>query len=98
MNLCYTLAVSSSAKERCVVCRWIRLGVCILYPLLLSTALSFSQAYRFNRFDFAQGTNPGGIAVADFNHDGKLDATVTDEIQGTVTILLGKSDSTFVRH
>jgi hypothetical protein len=41
--------------------------------LLFVSPLSSGQAFRFNRSDFALGTNPGGVAVADFNRDGKLD-------------------------
>ncbi len=39
-------------------------------------------------------TQPNGIAVADFNGDGSLDAAVTSPSQGSVTILLGAGDGT----
>jgi YD repeat-containing protein len=38
---------------------------------------------------------PEGIAVGDFNEDGKLDLAVTNTGGGTVTILLGNGDGTF---
>jgi hypothetical protein len=54
-----------------------------------------AQSYLFSRADFIIGTNPGGVAVGDFNGDGRLDAAITDSISQTVTILLGESDGTF---
>lgn len=39
--------------------------------------------------------NPGAIATADFNGDGKLDLIASDNI-GLVSILLGKGDGTFL--
>ncbi|QHN03569.1 choice-of-anchor D domain-containing protein [Granulicella sp. WH15] len=40
---------------------------------------------------------PSGLAVADFNGDGKLDIAATDGAESTVTILLGKGDGTFTK-
>jgi FG-GAP-like repeat len=40
-------------------------------------------------------TGPTGIALGDFNHDGKLDAAVTNSGTGEVSILLGNGDGTF---
>jgi hypothetical protein len=37
----------------------------------------------------------GALVVADFTGDGKLDLAVTDQTQGTVSILLGNGDGTF---
>ena len=66
-----------------------------LLVLLLGVLPAFGQAFLFNRSDFALGTQPGGIAVADFNHDGRPDIAITDSFAQTVTILLGQSDGTF---
>ncbi|HEY1658830.1 MAG TPA: FG-GAP-like repeat-containing protein [Candidatus Sulfotelmatobacter sp.] len=41
------------------------------------------------------GTNPQGIAVDDFNQDGKEDLAVTNFASGTITILFGNGDGTF---
>jgi hypothetical protein len=43
----------------------------------------------------ATGTQPGSIALADFNGDGILDMAVTNGGDNTLTILLGKGDGTF---
>ena len=43
----------------------------------------------------ATGSAPAGIAVGDFNGDGKLDLAVTNAFDNTVTILLGNGDGTF---
>jgi type II secretory pathway component GspD/PulD (secretin) len=46
----------------------------------------------------ATGTGPAAIAVSDFNRDGNLDLAVANQTDGTVSILLGKSDGTFGAH
>jgi hypothetical protein len=43
----------------------------------------------------AVGVSPRGIAVGDFNGDGKLDMAVANEVSNTLTILLGNGDGTF---
>jgi FG-GAP-like repeat len=40
-------------------------------------------------------SHPNGLAVADFNGDGKLDLVVSDSGTGTVFILLGNGDGSF---
>jgi YD repeat-containing protein len=54
-----------------------------------TNALSFPT-----RKDFAAGTNPNQVAVADFNGDGFLDVAVTNN-SGTVSILLGDGAGNF---
>ena len=45
---------------------------------------------------YAAGANPTGIAVADFNGDGKSDmAVVNNAVAGTVGIMLSNGDGTF---
>jgi hypothetical protein len=43
----------------------------------------------------AAGTNPNFVAAADFNGDHKQDVAVTNQVGGTVTVLLGNGDGTF---
>ena len=41
------------------------------------------------------GVAPFAVAVADFNHDGKLDIVTSDEISDTVTVLLNQGNRSF---
>ena len=43
---------------------------------------------------FAVGNGPAGIATADFNGDGQPDLAISNQTDGTVSILLNKNDST----
>ncbi len=49
----------------------------------------------FPRTDFTTGTAPVGIAVSDFNADGKRDLAVVDQGSNAVSIFLGNGDGTF---
>jgi hypothetical protein len=52
--------------------------------------------------NYTVGTNPGAVAVGDLNHDGKMDLAVvnhgdlTANDNGSVSILFGKGDGTFL--
>jgi hypothetical protein len=48
--------------------------------------------------DYPVGTSADGVAVGDFNRDGKLDLVVTNYGANTVSILLGNGDGTFQAH
>jgi len=45
--------------------------------------------------NYATGSGPFAVAVADFNADGFLDLVVVNDISNTVSILLGRGDGTF---
>lgn len=46
----------------------------------------------------AVGNYPLGIALADLNHDGKLDIAVANQADSTVSVLFGNGDGTFALH
>jgi hypothetical protein len=48
--------------------------------------------------DYTAGAGPNGVAVADFNADGKLDLAVSNLSANTISILLGNGDGTFQPH
>jgi uncharacterized repeat protein (TIGR01451 family) len=69
-------------------------AICILLLLMANpanlAAIDFAAAKSY-----PVGTSPSGIAVGDFNGDGKLDIAVANTDSGTVSILLGNGDGTF---
>ncbi len=54
-----------------------------------------SAATEFTSKDYRVGHQPGVVAVADFNGDGKLDLVVLNGGSRNVSILLGNGDGTF---
>src|SRR6266478_4549635 len=45
---------------------------------------------------FTTGATPRAVTVGDLNGDGKLDLAVTNASSGTVSVLLGNGDGTFL--
>jgi len=48
-----------------------------------------AQNFLYNRAGFTIGHYPSAVAVADFNHDQKLDLAVANSADNTVSVLLG---------
>ena len=61
--------------------------------LLVASNLE-AQNYMFNRATFVTGKFPTGVALADFNGDGRRDIAVVNQNDSTISILLGKPDGT----
>ena len=55
-----------------------------------------SFLHRLQQLHFATGAAPQAVSVADFNGDGKLDLAIANYQDGSLTILLGKGDGTFM--
>jgi hypothetical protein len=56
---------------------------------------AFAQKYFFNKLELATGQSPQAVAVGDFNKDGLADFAVTNNLDNTVSVYLGKKDGTF---
>lgn len=67
------------------------LGTSTTISVLLSNPDGTYQA----AVPYTVGNNPIGIAVGDFNKDGKLDLAVANAKDGTISILLGNGNGTF---
>jgi hypothetical protein len=53
-------------------------------------------ALEFSKTVIPVGHGPGSIAVADVNHDGKLDIIVANTVDGTLDVLLGDGKGHFI--
>src|SRR5262245_7021863 len=62
----------------------------------LNIRLGFAQTVAFNpATNFPVGGHPVGVAIGDFNRDGKLDLAVANSGDNTISILLGVGNGTF---
>ena len=62
----------------------------VFFPITSPTS-----SVSLSRSDYATGSTPDSVATADFNGDGKLDLSVVNFGDNTVSILLGNGDGTF---
>src|SRR5947209_6388746 len=66
--------------------------------LLLLVSASCTHGQTPNDFDHLKlrtGREPGPVAIADFNRDGRNDIAIGNTADGTVTIYLNQGDGTF---
>jgi hypothetical protein len=66
----------------------------LLFAIQSVSTLS-AQTYIFGRADFPVNGTPVAVATGDFNGDGRVDVVSVNFTTSTVSILLGKSDTTF---
>jgi hypothetical protein len=60
-----------------------------------SKKIAAGPALEFSKTVIPVGHGPGAIAIADVNHDGKLDVIVANTVDGTVDVLLGDGKGHF---
>jgi FG-GAP-like repeat/Abnormal spindle-like microcephaly-assoc'd, ASPM-SPD-2-Hydin/FG-GAP repeat len=54
-----------------------------------------AQNYMYGQTGVQTGANPTGLAVADFNGDGRLDLATANQASNTASVILTKTDGTF---
>ncbi len=62
-----------------------------------SNRMAAGPALEFSKTVIPVGHGPGSIAIADVNHDGKLDIIVANAVDGTLDVLLGDGKGHFIR-
>jgi hypothetical protein len=67
----------------------------VLCAIATGSSSVFAQKYFFNKLEMATGQSPQSVAVGDFNRDGLSDFAVTNNLDNTVSVYLGKKDGTF---
>jgi hypothetical protein len=60
-----------------------------------SSGMAAAPASEFSETVIPVGHGPGSIAIADVNHDGRLDILVADTVDGTIEVLLGDGKGHF---
>lgn len=70
--------------------------IALIIALLFSATAAHAQTYVFGRANFPVGKEPNSLVLGDFNSDGINDIAVVNSVDNTASILLGKSDGTFI--
>jgi len=81
--------------ERCRTLQWTALILIAIAVLAMPQAVWADCPDFASAVNYPAGTTPLGVAVGDFNGDGKADLAVTDRAEDEVAIRLGNGDGTF---
>src|SRR5437660_5431067 len=73
----------------------VALSTMLFSPLAMGKVSSAGDSLAFARTDYAVGNAPLGVAIGDFNRDGKPDIVTANENDNTVSVLLNKRDGSF---
>jgi FG-GAP-like repeat/Abnormal spindle-like microcephaly-assoc'd, ASPM-SPD-2-Hydin len=71
------------------------LGLVIWLVLGQTPAMLFAQTFIYKQAALITGTEPRGLAVADFNADGRLDVAAANRTDNTVSVVLSNPDGTY---
>jgi hypothetical protein len=74
-----------------------RFSFCLLLFASLGwlSSVASAQAYLYDQAGLATGNNPSGVAVADFNGDGRPDLAVANQKDNTVSVILTNAAGSF---
>ncbi len=93
-----TISLTKQGEEhmpkgvRWLVCLFLALG----FHSMVAAGRLYSQGVSFQpAVNYAAGTGPASVAVADFNNDGNLDLVVASFMSSDANVLLGNGDGTF---
>src|SRR5437667_361997 len=72
-----------------------RYALCLVALYVLAGSLAVRAGEFQAHVDYATGVSPQGVAVGDFNGDGKPDLVTANGSRNTVSVFLGHGDGTF---
>src|ERR1041385_1428909 len=75
--------------------RNVALAAGLLSLLIVGNSTFNAASVFFSRSDFIVGSNPQGVALADFNLDGRLDLVVANVGSNSVSVLIGNQSGAF---
>jgi hypothetical protein len=68
------------------------------YSPIVNFTVSAAPAATLSATNDSTGSQPAGIAIGDFNNDGKADLATANSGTNTVSVLVGNGDGTFAAH
>jgi len=70
-------------------------SLALALTIVVASTSSLAQTYLFREAEFPSGTQPFGVATADFNKDGLPDLAVANSADNSVSVLLNRSRGKF---